>query len=240
MRVSPSASPLGGDAEISNYLSPMTQPPSPQPGVEAPGERRGPHINEESRFFKDSSVCIPLEAQTPQANEGESSSHVPTAVAAVPALAARDLTSQTNDDKILQDNDEPIPKSNNAVKTTVNEETKALERFEFEMQYGLSSTTFTNVLHEILSDLTTYDIINNWDEKLFTGPLKSILKVVHKSWGENLCTSSSLITHSTVEEILSIGGITTTPGITKLGVVDSYLLFTKVSPHLYYKFGAKR
>lgn len=232
MSASQSASPLVGDTEISNCLSPMTQP-STQPGVEGPLERQGPHISEESQLFKDSSARISLEEQTSQANKGESFSHVPAAVATVPALAVQDSQmSQTGDDKILQTKNKAIPKYKNEVKTTVSEETKAPERFEFEMQYGLSSTTFTNVIIEILSDLATYNNINNWDEKLFTGPLKPIIKVVHKSWGENRCTSSSLITHSTVEETLSIDGITTTPGITEFGVVDSYLLFTKVSPHL--------
>jgi hypothetical protein len=112
-----------------------------------------------------------------------------------------------------------------------NEESEAPERFEFEMHYGLSSGSFGGILHEILLDMSTFKHIHNWDEKLFEGPLKSILKVVHRSWGENRCTLASVIAHSTGQEIGDISsneGNNPPPPTEDAGNVDSYLFFKKV------------
>jgi hypothetical protein len=109
-----------------------------------------------------------------------------------------------------------------------NEESEAPERFEFEMHYGLSSGSFGGILHEILLDMSTFKHIHNWDEKLFEGPLKSILKVVHRSWGENRCTLASVIAHSTGQEIGDISsneGNNPPPPTEDAGNVDSYLFF---------------
>jgi len=95
------------------------------------------------------------------------------------------------------------------------------------LQYGLSSTTLRSILEEIFSDLITSKHIHNWDERLFKGLLKAILRVVHILWGLNSCALASLIAHSTAEEILSISANTGTPSIQEAGDVGTYLFFTK-------------
>ena len=107
-----------------------------------------------------------------------------------------------------------------------NEESKAPEQFEFEMHYGLASGSFGGILHEILLDMSTFKHIHNWDENFFDGPLKSILKVVHRSWGENRCTLASVISHSTGQEIGDISsndGNNPSPPTEDARNVDSYL-----------------
>ena len=153
--------------------------------------------------------------QISSSEERKISSHVSDGVSAVTAYDH--LTSQANE------------KANHPT-----------EQFEFEMQYGLSSKTFGGILHEILVDMSTFRHIHNWDEKLFTGPLKSILKVVQNSWGENRCTWTSLRANSTVEEIreMSDTGTDNAPTATEeAGEVGSYLFFTKVGGGPYHKFG---
>ncbi|KAH8770654.1 hypothetical protein F5882DRAFT_507259 [Hyaloscypha sp. PMI_1271] len=100
------------------------------------------------------------------------------------------------------------------------------------MHYGLSSGSFGGILHEILLDMCMFKHIHNWDEKLFEGPLKSILKVVHRSWGENRCTLASVIAHSTGQEIGDISsndGNNPSPPTEDARNVDSY--FVKCSSY---------
>jgi len=104
------------------------------------------------------------------------------------------------------------------------------------LQYGLSSTTFRGILEEILRDVTRTNYIHNWDENLYKGPLKAIIRAVYTSWGLNSCTSASLIAHSTVEEILSNATNTATPSIQEAGDIGSYLFFTKVRDNPCRKF----
>lgn len=124
-----------------------------------------------------------------------------------------------------------------AVKSQVEEGAASTEGFEFEMHYDLQRPILGNVVYEILSDLSTYKHIHNWDEKLFTGPLKAILKVVHRAWGENGCTQASLMAHSTVEEveyISSIGAKIAPPTTKDPGDATNYLLFKKVGSCPYF------
>jgi hypothetical protein len=110
------------------------------------------------------------------------------------------------------------------------------------MRYGLSSGSFGGIFHEILLDMSTFKHIHNWDEKLFEGPLKSILKVVHRSWGENRCTLASVIAHSTGQEIGDISsndGNYPSPLTEDAGNVDSYLFFKKVRTCPEYRLSGK-
>ncbi|KAE9369271.1 hypothetical protein N431DRAFT_469196 [Stipitochalara longipes BDJ] len=105
--------------------------------------------------------------------------------------------------------------------------------FEFEMHYDLHSQTFTHVVFEILSDQSTYKHIHNWDEKLFKGPLKAILKDLHRSWGENACTQASLIAYSTIEEVELTSNADSSNAVISVEPLDTvtdvtkYLFFTK-------------
>lgn len=108
------------------------------------------------------------------------------------------------------------------------------KKFEFEMHYGSSSTTFWGLLIDMLRDMTTYKHIHSWDDKMFKGPLKSLLKVVHRSWGENRCNLNSLQSHSTIEEVMYVSEAAELPSHTpsseqEAGELDSHLFFTKVT-----------
>lgn len=118
--------------------------------------------------------------------------------------------------------------------SNTNGEAKHIKPFEFEMHYDLYSQKFTHILFEILSDQSTYKHIHNWDEKLFEGPLKAILKDLHRAWGENRCTQASLTAYSTVEEAEVTSSVDTSNAITTTGPLDNvthitkHLFFTKV------------
>jgi hypothetical protein len=192
---------------------------SQRTGVDATHEKQIPQVDKAVHFEEHSGADTNHEEQSkqmPPSKERKISSYVLDAISAVTAYDH--LTSQAN------------------------EEANTIERFEFEMHYGLSSESFTGILHEILLDMSTFQHIHNWDEKLFKGPLKRILKVVHKSWGENRSTLTSLIANSTVEEIrdiLSIGTNNAPPATEEAGDVGSYLFFTKVGGCPYHKLRTK-
>lgn len=144
---------------------------------------------------------------------------------------ARDATDEKPISRVDQAADNLISQFNKKNKIETSDETKAPERFEFEMHYGLASGSFGAVLHEILMDMSTYKHIHNWDEKLFEGPLKTVLRLVHKAWGENRCSLASLTANSTVEEIDEVSSILTNyapPAEGEAGSVDHYLFFAKV------------
>jgi hypothetical protein len=120
-----------------------------------------------------------------------------------PSLAEQ--TAQVEDERISPQKLDAVgvTTTNGGQITQVHDETKPTERFEFELYYGLSSRTFGSVLCDILSNMATYKHIYNWNKKLFAGPLKAILKVVHRSWGGHY-TLTSLQAYSIVKKILSV------------------------------------
>ncbi|CZR65520.1 uncharacterized protein PAC_15420 [Phialocephala subalpina] len=203
------ASPLLEYDEISNWRLQISEPCYQQPGLDKTQREQGPQAREVVKVSQDSGVCPTVEEQTSQAQEERISIHKLATIAAIVAY----------DRQMSQGNEENPPP----------------ERFEFELQYGLSSTTFRGILEEILGDLITSKFLHNWDEKLFKGPLKAILKVVHMSWGLNSCTPASLIAHSTVEEIFSNAANTATSSIQEAGDIGNYLFFTKVGDDPYHK-----
>jgi hypothetical protein len=163
---------------------------------------------ETANVSRDSGACPAIEEQISQAKK-EKISNNPDEVAAIDACGHQ----------MSQGNGENTPR----------------ERFEFELQYGLSSTTFRGILEEILRDVRT-NYIHNWDENLNKGPLKDIIRDVYMSWRLDSCTEASLIAHSTVEEILGNAANTSTPSIEEAGDVGSYLFFTKVGNNPCRKF----
>ena len=79
--------------------------------------------------------------------------------------------------------------------------------FDFELHYGLAHKTVRDVLEEISTDITSYTTLHNWDEKLTSSPLKELSQVIRRDLYTNDMALDTLLGHSAVEEVLTMGGI---------------------------------
>jgi hypothetical protein len=105
--------------------------------------------------------------------------------------------------------------------------------FDFELHYGLSWTSVRDFIRDILSDLSTYKHIHNWDEKLLITPLDTLASVVRKYLSIDDHSLTTLLSYSMVEEVLTIAGVNyPRPAMQAAGDLESFLLFTKVSEFL--------
>lgn len=106
--------------------------------------------------------------------------------------------------------------------------------FDFELHYSLSCETTRDVLREILEDISSNKNIHNWDEKLLTTPLQSLIKAGRRYYISTTLDLNDLLDHSMVEEILTVSGFNHRPPTTQMtGVIESYLFFSKVGSHSY-------
>lgn len=102
------------------------------------------------------------------------------------------------------------------------------------MHHGLSSKSFTDVLRKILEDMSSYQHIHNWDEKLNTSPLKALARVVRKYLNTEPLDLNATADYSTVDEIFTVGGVNPRPLISqRVKDIDRHLFFHKLSSRSY-------
>lgn len=78
---------------------------------------------------------------------------------------------------------------------------------DFEQHYGSSSTSVRDILNEILEDMIYFKHVHRWDDKLFVPLVKQLSAAIRKYLNSNSLNLNFLLAYSTVEEVLTRGGI---------------------------------
>src|SRR5215469_1229972 len=106
--------------------------------------------------------------------------------------------------------------------------------FDFELHYGLSSRSVRDVLDEILGDMASHTHIHDWDNKFLTSPVKTLAGVVRTYLNINYLSLNTLLSHTNVEEVLTLRGANhSRPAMQEAADIDSYLFFSKVRARSY-------
>ncbi|KAH8728862.1 hypothetical protein GQ44DRAFT_608184 [Phaeosphaeriaceae sp. PMI808] len=116
------------------------------------------------------------------------------------------------------------------VANITNDSTATVDGYEFEPHYGVSRNSVRDALKEVLDDMVSHKSIHDWDRKLDITPFELLKAAVQTYLRQNESLSlNSLLSRTTVEEIVSIAGAHhRQPAIQQGDNIDGYLLFTKV------------
>lgn len=105
--------------------------------------------------------------------------------------------------------------------------------YAFEQHYGSSSTSVRDVLSEILNDMIYFKHVHRWDDKLFVPPIKQLSTAIRKYLNSNGLNLNFLLAYSTVEEVLTRGGINHVyRAMAHPGDIERHLFFLAVSLNL--------
>ncbi|KAH8587293.1 hypothetical protein B0O99DRAFT_656496 [Bisporella sp. PMI_857] len=111
--------------------------------------------------------------------------------------------------------------------------------YDFELHYGLTYKSVRDILEEILEDISSNKHVHNWDKKLLTSPLQSLVNAGRKYLKENRYALYYLLAHSMVEEALTVGGFNhESPILQEAGDISSHLFFTKRSSQSEIRLGS--